>query len=417
MSVWHIRGGRSLYGSVEVQGSKNAVLPIIAASLLTPGESELIRCPRLSDVAAAVDILRSLGCAAGQDGDTLRVDTRGLSRCEISRELMHRMRSSVIFLGPLLSRCGEAHVYVPGGCEIGPRPIDLHLHAMRCLGAEVQEEDGGIVCRAGKLRGAEISLSMPSVGATENAMIAACAAEGPTVIYNAAREPEIRALQEYLRLLGAEISGAGTPVVRVTGFVPRSHAIMHIPSDRIAAATYLCCAASAGGDVELEGTDPASVETILRALGEMGCRIRVGNGTLRLTAKPPLRAPESVVTRPYPGFPTDAAPLLMAVCARCRGSTVFIENIFESRYRHAEQLRRLGADIEIHGSLALVRGVETLRGAKVESPDLRGGAALITAALAAEGETMIRDQGHIRRGYDAPERVLRSLGAEIWTEE
>ncbi len=417
MSVWHVRGGNRLSGSLRVQGSKNAVLPIIAASLLCGCESELLNCPCLTDVEAATDILRYLGCAAARDGDILSIDSRSPSRCDIPRELMHRMRSSVIFLGPLLARCGEAHVFVPGGCELGPRPIDLHLHALRCLGAEVEQEGEEIVCRAGKLKGAEICLALPSVGATENAMIAACAAEGGTVIFNAACEPEIETLQEYLRLLGAGVSGAGTPVVRVTGFSPRDRAGLRIPPDRIAAATYLCCAACAGGDVELQAAGPRDMGQILKALSDMGCRITVDGDALRLSADGRLRSPGAVITRPYPGFPTDAAPLLMAACTRARGAAIFIENIFEGRYRHAAELCRLGADIETHGPLALVTGVEALRGAEVKSPDLRGGAALLAAALGAEGETTVRDEGHIRRGYERPDALLRSLGADVWVEQ
>ena len=416
MSVWHIQGGRRLHGAVRVQGSKNAVLPIIAASLLSGCESELTNCPDLTDVAAAADILRSLGCAAERDGDILRIDSRSPQRCGITKELMHRMRSSVIFLGPLLARCGEARVYVPGGCELGPRPIDLHLHALRSLGAEITQEGEEIVCRTGRLRGAEISLSLPSVGATENAMIAACAAEGTTLIYNAAREPEITALQEYLRLMGANVTGAGTPVLRIDGFAPRESVGMRIPPDRIAAATWLCAAACAGGEIELGSTESRDMEQILRFLTDMGCRISVQGDRICLSANRPLCAPGAVVTRPYPGFPTDAAPMLMAACAAAEGTTVFIENIFESRYRHAAELRKMGADIETHASLAQVRGVERLHGAQVTCPDLRAGAALMCAALGAEGGSEITDEGHIRRGYEEPDALLRSLGAEIWAE-
>ena len=416
MSVWHITGDNKLCGSVKVQGAKNAVLPIMAASLLCSNESELLGCPQLSDVSAAMDILRHLGCTAQLEGDVLNIDARFPKRCDIPRELMHRMRSSVIFLGPLLARCGEAHVFVPGGCELGPRPIDLHLHALRCLGAQVEQEGEEIICRTDRLRGAEISLALPSVGATENAMIAACAAQGGSVIYNAAREPEIEALEAYLRLLGAQVSGAGTPVIRIGGLRPTGRAGMRIPPDRIVAATYLCCAAVTGGDVELLGTDSRSMEEVLRTLGDMGCRLSVGDTSLRLSCRGRLRSPGAVVTRPYPGFPTDAAPLLMAACTRAEGSTVFIENIFEGRYKHARQLMCLGADIELRGTLAMVRGVEKLRGAVLESPDLRGGAALVTAALAAEGTTIVRDDGHIRRGYDGLEARLRELGGDVWVE-
>ncbi|MBE6969813.1 MAG: UDP-N-acetylglucosamine 1-carboxyvinyltransferase [Ruminococcaceae bacterium] len=417
MSVWHIKGGNRLSGSVGVQGSKNAVLPIIAASLLSGCETELTNCPELSDVEAAVDILRHLGCSALRSGDRLEIDSRELSRCDIPRELMHRMRSSVIFLGPLLARCGEAHIFVPGGCELGKRPVDLHLHALRRLGAEVRQEGEEIICRAERLRGAEIYLRLPSVGATENAMIAACAAEGDSVIYNAAREPEIVTLQNYLRELGAAVYGAGTPVIRVTGFRPKAFAAVRIPSDRIVAATWLCCAACAGGELELRDVERESMELTLRALSDMGCVLHSTGSDLRITVTEPLRSPGAIVTRPYPGFPTDAAPLLMAACARSTGTAVFIENIFENRYRHAHELTKLGADIETRGSLALVRGVKSLYGGAVCSPDLRGGAALAAAALGAEGETLIYDSGHILRGYEHLDERLRSLGADIVVED
>lgn len=416
MSVWNVRGGKPLRGEIRVQGSKNAVLPIMAASLLSPCESELINCPKLTDVDAAVDILRHLGCTAEQEDDTLRIDSHRPARCDIPRELMHRMRSSVIFLGPLLSRCGEAHVFVPGGCELGKRPIDLHLQAFRTLGAEVEQNGDEIVCRAGRLRGAEIPLRVPSVGATENAMIAACAAEGQTVIYNAAREPEIVALQEYLRQLGARIVGAGTPVISVTGFSPKERAAVRIPPDRIAAATYLCCIAVTAGEGTLRGAAPQEMELLLAALREMGCTAEIFRDTIHFRAPGRLSPPHAVTTRPYPGFATDAAPLFVAASACCDGVAVFIENIFEGRFRYTDELKKLGADIEKRGPLALVRGVPTLHGADTQATDLRGGAALITAALGADGETRIVDEGHISRGYEAPERVLSQLGADIWKE-
>ena len=417
MSIWHITGGSPLRGQIRVQGSKNAVLPVIAASLLCGAETELLNCPNLSDVDAAMDILRYLGCTAARCGDALSIDTTAPTRCDIPRELMHRMRSSVIFLGPLLARFGEAEVSLPGGCELGPRPIDLHLHALRRLGAEIEEGEDSIVCRASHLRGAEISLALPSVGATENAMIAACAAEGTTVIYNAAREPEIETLQSYLRALGAEISGAGSPVIRITGFSPRDHAGLRIPPDRIAAATYLCCTACAGGEIELPGAAPGQLVPVLDALRAMGCAVSAHGERIHMASHGRPASPGAIVTRPYPGFPTDAAPLLMAASLRCTKPAIFIENIFSGRYRHAEEMRALGAQIVLRGPMALVTGVETLHGASLKSPDLRGGAALVAAALGAEGESTVADAGHNLRGYESLNEALRSLGASVWREE
>ena len=416
MSKWHVTGGRPLRGSVRIQGSKNAVLPVIAASLLCPNETELINCPDLSDVDAAVDILRHLGCDTARQGDTLSIDTRSPGRCDIPRELMHKMRSSVIFLGPMLARFGQAQVSVPGGCELGERPIDLHLNALRLLGAEIREEDDAIVCEASRLHGAEIPLKLPSVGATENAMIAACAAEGTTVIYNAAREPEIETLQEYLRSLGAEVSGAGSPVIRITGFTPRSNAGLRVPADRIVTATYLCCAVCAGGEVCLTGAEPERLVPVLDTLRGMGCALSASSNEIHIVSHGRPGTPGAVVTRPYPGFPTDAAPLLMAASLRANGAAMFIENIFDNRFRHAEEMRKLGADIALRGPMAMVTGTERLQGARLHSPDLRGGAALIAAALGAEGESVIEDPGHIRRGYDGLDTCLSALGGSIWRE-
>ena len=417
MTIWHVTGGRPLRGRVEVQGAKNAVLPVIAASLLCPNETELTRCPALSDVDAAVDILRTLDCAVERRGDTLRIDTRNIVLRPVPRTLTGRMRSSVIFLGPILARFGEARVSVPGGCELGRRPIDLHLAALRALGAEIREEGDAVCCRAASLRGAEIPLRFPSVGATENAMIAACAARGPSVIYNAAREPEIETLQEYLRSLGAMIYGAGSPVIRVDGFSPRERGGVAVPADRIAAATWLSCAVCAGGDLELVGAEPRRMMPVLCTLETMGVFLKTGRDSIHIRSRGRPESPGAVVTRPYPGFPTDAAPLLMAAAVRSRGASVFIENIFEHRSRHAEELRRLGADILLRGPAALVNGVDNLRPGTVTAPDLRGGAALVAAALGTEGETLVLDPGHIRRGYDGLDAVLRSLGADVWCEE
>ena len=416
MDFWTVRGGKKLYGACRVQGSKNASLPILAASVLAGGETELTNVPRLRAIDAALRILRHLGCRAEQEGNSLYIDARGLVHSSVPAELMHEMRSSVIFMGALLARCGEVRLSPPGGCRLGKRPIDLHLFALRLLGAEIREEGDTITCRADALHGAEIPLQLPSVGATENAMIAACAARGRSVIYNAAREPEIETLQEYLRSLGAEVSGAGSPVIRIDGFSPRERAALRVPPDRIAAATYLCCAVCAGGEVRLTGAQPRQLVPVLDTLRRMGCAVAAEGDTICLACSGRPDPPGAVVTRPYPGFPTDAAPLLMAASLRCRGSAMFIENIFDDRFRHAAQMQRMGAEVTIRGPMAMVTGTEKLSGAALESPDLRGGAALVAAALGAEGESRISDQGHILRGYEGLDVCLRSLGAEVWYE-
>ena len=413
MPVWKVRGGKMLHGAVRTQGSKNAVLPIMAASLVGGGVSSLTNCPRLLDVDASVDILRCLGCAVAQNGGEIVIDSSGMNGNHIPHELMLRMRSSVMYLGAILARCGEARVSTPGGCELGSRPIDLHLKALECLGAEVIEEGGEVLCRAKKLVGAHINLDFPSVGATENVMLAACAAEGETVLTNAAREPEIADLQTFLNAKGARIAGAGSPVIRIQGFRGRSETEHAVMPDRIAAATWLCAAAAAGGDVLVEGVVPQHLEALCACLKDMGCGVVAGRESLRLRAPERLRAGKPVITRPYPGFPTDAQALLMAASLKAEGTSVFVENIFENRFRHVDELRRLGALLRVEGRVAMITGVPALRGAPVAAPDLRGGAALLIAGLAADGETTVYDSGHIERGYDDPAGALRALGAEI----
>ena len=344
MSVLKIVGGRRLSGSVRVQGAKNSALPMLAASVMTEGISVLRNCPALSDVETTLEILRHVGCRVYRDGDAVYVDASGPISPEVPDELMRRMRSSVIFLGALLARCGEAALSLPGGCELGPRPVDLHLLALRALGAEITEAAGRLCCRAGRLRGGHIDLPAVSVGATENAMLAACLAEGTTVITGAAREPEIQDLQAFLRAAGALVSGAGSGVIRIRGVEKLRGAEHRIIPDRIAAATWLAACASAGGSVRLYDADPGRCGPILQVLRRMGCSVSTGEGLITLERRGGLVSPGSVVTRPYPGFPTDAQPPLMAAALRARGTTVMIETIFEARYRHVPALRRMGAE-------------------------------------------------------------------------
>ena len=413
MSQLLVRGGRSLTGEVAVQGAKNSVLPILAATLLTGGQVELRGCPRLRDVDASSRILKALGCGAHWEADSLLADTAGLNSCTVSDILMREMRSSAIFLGAVLARCGEAKMSYPGGCELGPRPIDLHLAGLRDLGAEIQDSGGVLRCKASCLRGRELILSLPSVGATENLMLAACGAEGVTTISNAAREPEIVDLQEFLNACGAGVSGAGTSTVTIEGRRPLHGCAYQIMPDRIVAATYLCAAASAGGEIYLRNAREGQLATVAAALREAGCAIRTDQKGMRCICRERLRSVRPVRTAPYPGFPTDAQAVLMAALLRSRGATVFEETIFENRYRHVDELVRMGADIRVMGRVAVVTGAEVLHGAPVRCTDLRGGAALCVAALAAEGETSIAEIGHIDRGYECIERDLKTLGAEI----
>lgn len=413
MSCYHIRGGRPLEGRLTVQGAKNSALPILAATLLAPGESVVENCPHLSDVDAALAILKGLGCRVWRRGDTVGVDASVLAGAEISRELMEEMRSSVVFLGAMLARMGRAALTYPGGCELGPRPIDLHLAALRTLGADIREENGLLRCTGRHMAGGEISLTIPSVGATENAMLAAVCAAGTTTITNAAREPEIVDLQGFLRAIGAKVQGAGSSVITVEGGVPLHGGSYAVMGDRIVAATYLAAAASAGGTVEVTGVDYRHLSTVSAVLREAGCDVQSGAESIRLRRDGPLQGVRPVRTAPYPGFPTDAQAPLMAALTRGKGCTVFVENIFESRYRHVDELSRMGADIRVEGRVAVVYGVPRLHGAQVRATDLRGGAALAVAALGAEGRSELAGVHHIDRGYQSLEGDLRRLGAEI----
>ena len=412
-----IRGGRRLEGVLPVQGAKNSVLPVLAATILHPGVTVLRGCPRLSDVEASIRILRHLGCRADWQGEELVVDTSSMSRWDIPDHLMREMRSSVIFLGAILARLGRAEMSYPGGCELGPRPIDLHLAALRKLRAAVEEKGGRLCCTGAAMEGREITLSLPSVGATENAMLAACGARGETVIVNAAREPEIVDLQNFLRSMGCAVRGAGSSTVCVAGQKATRDSVHTVMPDRIVAATYLAAVAAAGGEVELTHVDYRHLSTVTAALHEAGCRVLGGDGRIFLRSDGKLKAISPVRTAPYPGFPTDAQAILMAALLRSRGTTVFVENMFDNRYRHVDELCRMGADISVEGRVAVVTGVPRLSGAAVRCTDLRGGAALLVAGLAAEGETAIEEVQHICRGYEDPVRDLAALGGEIRWEE
>lgn len=416
MDIWHIRGGNTLEGACFVQGSKNATLPIIAASIISPARSELMNVPQLRDVDAALRILRHLGCTAEQRQNEVFIDSTYLSGSSIPHSLMEEMRSSVIFMGALLARCGEARLSLPGGCQLGKRPIDLHLSALRKMGAQIEEDGPEIYCCAERLRGAEIELPFPSVGATENIMLAACSARGRTVIRGAAREPEISALQDYLAAMGAKISGAGSDTLTIEGFAASGRAVCRIIPDRIVASTIACAAAAVGGNVEMRGVAPEHFSTVLYFLNQAGCDIISNNRAVRVKSTGRLKAPGEISTQPYPGFPTDAQPVLMAALLRAEGKTVITENIFENRYRQVPELRRLGADIITQGRRAEIWGVDCLHGTALNATDLRGGAAMIVAGLSADGETVIFDDGHITRGYERFDVRLRALGADIFLE-
>lgn len=408
-----INGGRPLYGRIRMHGAKNSVLPILAASILGGGRQVIRNCPDLRDVAFTFRILRHLGCHVIQENDAVEIDSRLMSRIDIPDTLMREMRSSVVFLGAILARMGEACISFPGGCELGPRPIDLHISALRSLGAEITEEGGNLICKAKRLQGQEINLSMPSVGATENVMLAACAAEGVTRITNAAREPEIEDLQTFLQTMGVHVTGAGTSTVTIEGGFQLQETQHNIIPDRIVTATFLSAVAVAGGEVVLEAVRPEHLSTVTAILKEAGCEIGIEKNSISVARKRPLKVMRPIRTLPYPGFPTDAQAPIMAVATRAEGTTVFVENIFENRFRHVGELARMGADIKVEGRVAVVCGVPRLYGARLSATDLRGGAALVVAALGAEGESRVTGLHHIDRGYERFEQNLALLGAEI----
>ena len=414
MSIWRINGGRQLCGSVRSQGAKNAALPIIAASVICPCETELLNCPRLRDIETALDILRHLGCGVEREDDIVNIDSRELCRYDIPECLMREMRASVLFLGALAARTGRAEISAPGGCRIGKRPIDIHLSMLSKLGYDVSDDGSRIVCSAGELTGGEFELPYPSVGATENAMLAACAAKGRTVIHNAAREPEISALGAFLICMGADVSGLGTGSISINGCRPSDRVGFRIPADRIVTATQLCAVAACGGSAEISGAIASENEAVLDGLKRCGCEITGGGQKLSIRAPERLCSAGLIATRPFPGFPTDAQPLMMAASLRSAGSTIFIENIFENRYMHAHEFRKLGASVQTEGRVALVTGIPQLHGSEMRASDLRGGAGLVIAAMSAQGQSLVVDDGeYIARGYEDISALFSGLGADI----
>ena len=413
MQKFIITGGRKLRGQLALQGSKNSALPIMAASLLCGEECVLKSCPRLTDVYAASRILNHTGCKCSFSESTAVIDSQSVTETSIPESLMHEMRSSIIFMGAMLGRTGECTVSIPGGCELGPRPIDMHLAALRKMGADIREEHGRIIC-CGKAHGAKISLAFPSVGATENIILYAVTADGDTVINNAAREPEICDLCGFLRSCGADIKGDGGSSIVVKG-VPKLHGCEYsIMPDRIAGATYLSLVAATGGELILTNACVPESEPFLSVLEQTGCSIYTKRDNIYLRSGARLNAiGERIRTMPHPGFPTDAQAVLMAALSVADGTSVFEENIFDCRYRHVDALVKMGADIQVMGKIAVVKGVKRLCGADVDATDLRGGAAMVIAALAAEGTSSIGKICHIDRGYVKMEDAVRLLGGDM----
>ena len=408
-----IEGGRPLSGAVRVHGAKNSVLPILAAALLPRGESVIHNCPDLTDVTAAVEILRALGCRVRRSGTTLTVDAPAELGHTVPDGPMGRMRASVLFLGALLGRTGRAEACWPGGCALGARPIDLHLRAFRALGAQVREDGDRLVCAAESLHGRRICFPFPSVGATEDAMLAAVGAQGVTILENAAREPELVDLQGFLRALGAEVAGAGTERIVVCGGRPLRPGTYTVMADRIVAATYAAALAATGGAGALLGTDGTGWAPMCDALARAGCTVCRMPDRVELAAPPRLHGIGPIETGPWPGFPTDAQPLLTAALAAGEGETLLTETVFDRRFGYVAGLRAMGADIALDGRTARIHGVGALHGADVTAGDLRGGAALTVAALAAGGGSTVRGLAHIERGYASLAADLSALGGRI----
>jgi len=411
MEKFVVQGEVQLRGSVEVSGAKNATLPIMAAALLCSGVTVLHDVPVLRDIKIMEEILTLVGAKIVRNQSTLLIDTTNVHKNEIPEHLMREMRASVFLMGPLLGRFRKVRLSYPGGCAIGPRPIDLHIKALEKIGAKICESYGFIEAEAAHLTGGEIHLDFPSVGATENAMMAAVLANGTTVIRNAAREPEIVDLQRFLNKMGAKITGAGTDTIRIDGvpcLVPCEHKV--IP-DRIEAGTLLAAGAITRGDVTIKGIIPEYLFAVTNKLQEMGVRVITGNDYIRVMPGE-LRGVD-IKTLPYPGFPTDLQAPFLAVTTIAKGTSIITETIFENRFKHVDELARMGARIKVEGRTAIVRGVNKLTGAIVAAPDLRAGGALVLAALAAEGLSEIEDIYHIDRGYERLELKLKQLGANI----
>lgn len=416
MKKYIIEGGKKLEGTTYVSGSKNASLPIIAATLLNGGINKLYNVPNIHDTKMMYKILEILGCKIKKNNGKIIIDSRQLNNSEIPEELMQEMRSSVIIVGALIARRKEAIFTYPGGCDIGSRPIDLHIKAFGKLGINVKEEYGYIKCSANEIVGADIGLDFPSVGATENIMLASIFAKGTTRIINAAMEPEIVDLQNALNSMGAKISGAGTNNIIIKGVEKLKDLSYNIIPDRIEAGTLLCAAAITGGNIKLTKVVPEHIQTLTNKLEEMGCILDIQKNQIMLKAPKRLK-PVDIKTLPYPGFPTDMQSILATTLSIAKGTSIVVENIFENRYKYATELNKMGAKITIEGKTAIIKGVRRLNKANVKATDLRGGAALVLAGLNSKGRTTIENIEYVLRGYENLDKKLSSLGANIHVED
>lgn len=407
-----VKGGKKLRGTVTIGGAKNAVLPIMAACLLTRGKSVIRNVPNLADVITMKKVLEHLGAEVDFDEHTLTINTSRANGCEAPYDLVRLMRASIYVLGPLLGARGQAKVSLPGGCAWGPRPVDLHLRAMQQLGASIEIEHGYILGKAGRLKGTNITFSIPSVGATANTIMAAAKAKGTTAIVNAAKEPEIVALADFINRMGGDVKGAGTETIVINGVTDLEPTEVTVIPDRIEAGTYMVAAAITAGEVTIANCIPDHVEALSQKLRQSGVVVEKSRSSIFVKGRKRLESVDAV-TAPYPGFPTDMQAQYMALMTIARGTCVISETVFRDRFTHVPELRRLGANIKIEGNTALVGYVKKLSGAPVMATDLRASAALVIAGLVADGETHISRVYHIDRGYEAMEQKLRGLGADI----
>ncbi len=409
-------GGKRLLGEIKVQGSKNGVLPLISASYLCDGPVKITNCPHLSDIDSCIEILTSLGCQAALENGVMCIKPASEPGYSIDDALMRRMRSSSIFLGAMLAKTGRAEITYPGGCVLGCRPLDIHLYGLRELGAVVSDSGGKIVCVAEKpLKGAKISFSFPSVGATQNIMIAASTAHGHTTIINAAQEPEVEKLVEFLNACGAKINMRGS-VITIDGVARLNGCEFENMPDRIATATYMAATAICGGEIFMRGAIASNMDSVLSAFETCGGRIFSGKDGIYFRFKKPPKPIPTLRTMPYPGFPTDAQPLMGAVLAYATGTSTIIETIFENRFKYADELNRMGANVRVYDRTAVIEGKRSLQGAEVAASDLRAGAALVVAALGAEGKSVIHNTEYIGRGYEDIQRDFTTIGGRIWKE-
>lgn len=416
MDAIRIRGGNALFGETRIQGSKNAVLPVMAAALLIEDVSIIENCPRISDVFHMQKLLTQTGCRVSRADRTLMIDARHVSKDKMAGESVTGMRSSLMLLGAMLGRFGEISMAYPGGCVIGKRPIDIHLEALRKMGVSVWEGEGNFTAKAEKLKGTVITLPLPSVGATENVILAAVKAKGVTVLQNAAKEPEIITLCRFLQKAGAAIEGAGGPVILIQGGNPLHGVQFKIPADRIVAGTYLFGVIGIGGHILLKEAPVSQMKEMLKTAIELGAEVTVSKEGLSVIATPPERGLPYIRTDVYPGFPTDLQSPLMAALLTASGESIIEETVFEDRFRMVEELTKMGARVEVRGSRAVITGVSKLHGCEVFARELRGGAGLVIAGGMAEGETIVRNRHFIERGYEDICRDFQNLGVNIVTE-